>query len=64
VALVDRKQTNLAAPIYQEEVITRYKKEMRLKQPREGWPYQALFFSESDSSNAAKINYVSIDFSG
>jgi len=47
-----------------EEVITRYKKEMRLKQPREGWPYQALFFSESDSSNAAKINYVSIDFSG
>ena len=52
----------------QEEVIAKYNKEMRLKRPCDGWPYEALFPDQASESATLRVkqeavnNYVSIAF--
>ena len=53
---------------WQEEVITKYNKEMRLKRPCDGWPYEDLFPDRAGESATLRVkqeavnNYVSIAF--
>jgi hypothetical protein len=66
--LPDRSPRALLGCLIQEEVIAKYNKEMRLKRPCDGWPYEALFPDQASESATLRVkqeavnNYVSIAF--
>jgi len=66
--LPNRSLRALLGCLTQEEVIAKYNKEMRLKRPCDGWPYEALFPDQASESATLRVkqeainNYVSIAF--